>query len=124
MFKVEDGVVYLTRGDDAVIEVSIWLDDEHEEPYTLQEGDRLILTVSDFVGGEYVPLFYVESQSERIVISHEDTYDKEVGKYSADIQLNTADGKRYTIWPRWEVTKNAREFNYKNFCIMSEVTLL
>ena len=123
MFKIENDTIYITRGDDAALEVTAYLDDEQTEEYVLQEGDKFILSVRKIASAGSTLVFSVESTTGRIVLSHEDTADKEVGKYSADIQLNTASGGRYTIWPKFDVTKPSKEFNYKNFCIMSEVTI-
>ena len=122
MFKVEDDIIYITRGDDAVLEVTSYLDEEGTEEYTLQEGDSYIFTVRKVASESSEIVFSVETTTNRIVISHNDTADKEVGKYSADIQLNTANGDRHTIWPSFSITKPSKEFNYRNFCIMSEVT--
>lgn len=123
MFVIEDDVIYITRGDDAALDVTAYLDDEQSEAYELQEGDKFIFTVRRIASAKSDVVFSVESTTGRIVISHTDTADKEVGKYSADIQLSVASGDRYTIWPKFNVTKPSKEFNYKNFCIMSEVTM-
>lgn len=122
MFKIENDVIYLTRGDDAALEVTAYVDEEQTQEYELQEGDKFIFSVRRIASATSSLVFAVESTTGRIIINHEDTADKEVGKYSADVQLNTASGKRYTIWPKFQVTKPSTEFNYKNFCIMSEVT--
>lgn len=123
MFKIENDIIYLTRGDDAAFDVTAYADEEQTQVYDLQEGDKLIFSVRKTASATSSLVFAVESTTGRIIISHEDTVDKEVGKYSADVQLNTASGKRYTIWPKFHVTKPSTEFNYKNFCIMSEVTM-
>lgn len=123
MFYIENDVIYITRGDDAAIDVAAYLDEEQSEEYELQDGDKFIFSVRKIASAGSELVFAVESTTGRIVFSHEDTADKEVGKYSADIQLVTADGKRNTIWPKFEITKPSKEFNYKNFCIMSEVTM-
>lgn len=122
MFKIEDDIIYLTRGDDAAIDVSAYLDDDQEEEYVLQEGDYYTFSVRKIASKTSELIFAIDSSNGRIVISHEDTADKPVGRYSADIQLNTASGGRYTIWPKFDVVKPSKEYNYKNFCIMSEVT--
>ena len=122
MFRIEDDIIYITRGDNAALDVAMYIDDEQTEEYQLQEGDKIILSVRKIASAAYDLVLSIESTTGRIIFTHEDTADKEVGKYSADIQLNTASGERYTIWPKFDVTKSSREFNYKNFCIMSEVT--
>lgn len=123
MFCIENDVIYITRGDDAAINVTAYLDEEQSEEYELQDGDKFVFSVRKIASAGSELVFAVESTTGRIVLSHEDTADKEIGKYSADIQLVTSDGGRHTIWPKFEVTKPSKEFNYKNFCIMSEVTM-
>lgn len=124
MFKIEDDIIYITRGDDAAIDITAYIGDDKTEEYELQDGDKFIFSVRKIASAGSELVFAIESETGRIVISHEDTADKEVGKYSADVQLNTASGGRYTIWPKFDVTKPSKEFNYKNFCIMSEVTMV
>lgn len=123
MFKIEDGVIYITRGDNAALDITAYIDDG-ETPYELQEGDSYTFTVRKISSRSSDVVFSVTSVNERIVIAHEDTENAEVGKYSADIQLNTSSGDRYTIWPSFDVTKPSKEYNYKNFCIMPEVTMI
>lgn len=124
MFKIENDVIYITRGDNAVFEVTAYTDESQETPYELQDGDSFTFTVRRIASKESQIVFAISSVSNRIVFSHEDTANVEVGKYSADIQLTTAEGDRYTIWPKFDVTKSSREYNFKNFCIMPEVTAL
>lgn len=124
MFRIENDIIYITRGDNAALDVAMYIDDEQTEEYQLQEGDKIILSVRKIASAAYDLVFSIESTTGRIIISHEDTADKEVGKYSADIQLNTASGERYTIWPKFDITKSSKEYNYKNFCIMPEVTMV
>jgi len=122
MFKIEDDVIYITRGDNAVLEVTAYIDDEQHEQYTLEEGDYYTLTVRKVASDISPVILQIPSTNGRIVIQNEDTANAEVGKYSADIQLTTASGDRYTIWPKFDVTKPSKEYNFKNFCIMPEVT--
>lgn len=122
MFRIEDNVIYITRGDSAVFGVTAYIDGDSSSPYELNEGDYFTLTVRKLASKRSDVLFSVNSTNGRIVLSNEDTSDADVGKYSADIQLNMANGDRYTIWPKFEMVKSAREYNYKNFCIMPEVT--
>ena len=124
LFKIEDDVIYITRGDNAALDITAYIDESQSEEYELQEGDKFIFSVRKIASAGSELVFAVETTTNRIVLSHEDTADKEVGKYSADVQLNTANGDRYTIWPQFSVTKPSKEFNYKNFCIMPEVTMV
>ena len=46
-----------------------------------------------------------------------------MGRYSADVQLTTAEGRRYTIWPTIAGSGRYVAKSFKNFIIMPEVTL-
>ena len=120
MLIVDTGIVYLTRGDDAVLAVTLTQDDG--APYEMQPGDELIFTMRDMPEAESPVLARITAQSPRIVIRHDDTKDIEVGAYSADVQLMTADGKRITVWPMLEILQRTRVTNWKNMVIMPEVT--
>ena len=123
---IEDGKIYMVRGDDEALDVSLTLDDG-ETAYALQPGDVLTLTVRKKPSRESEIMMQISGApgSSRIPIRHEDTKDMEYGAYSADIQLNTADGIRKTVWPALE-TSNRRltAAALKNFNIASEVTML
>lgn len=121
MFKIEDGIIYITRGDDAVFDIAAKYG-EDEEPYTLQAGDYYTFTVRKAPSRDSAIVFSTISVNGRIIILHGDTAEAEVGKYSADIQLNTSDGKRLTIWPQLSGSNRYTESNFKNFWIMPEVT--
>lgn len=122
MLKIEDGIIYLTRGDDAVLQMDIAAADG--AVYPMQAGDTLTLTVRELPDGEAAALFLSDSVpgSSRIVIRSADTAGIEPGRYSADIQLNTADGRRHTVWPELEGSRRYTVRNLKNFAIMPEVT--
>lgn len=123
MFKVEDGAIYITRGDDAVLEITAT--DQNGAPYEMQEGDMLTLTVRDLPSKNSIVLLQISSVpgSGRIPLRHADTADKEVGRYSADVQLTTADGRRQTIWPELEGSARYKEKAFNNFILMPEVTM-
>ena len=122
-FFVDNDAICITKGDDAVMEVSEILTGSGEE-YVLQENDVLTLTVRKMPKADDPILLQIDSSpgQKRIVFRHEDTSELEVGRYSADIQLTSFDGKRYTIWP--ELTGSGRYTikNLSNFVIMPEVT--
>lgn len=122
-FFVDNDAICITKGDDAVMEVSEILTGSGEE-YVLQENDVLTLTVRKMPKADDPILLQIDSSpgQKRIVFRHEDTSELEVGRYSADIQLTSSDGKRYTIWP--ELTGSGRYTikNLSNFVIMPEVT--
>ena len=122
-FYIESDVIYLTKGDDAVLEVSS-ITAENGEEYELQDTDVLTLTVRSQPTALMPVLIQIDALpgSRRIVFRHEDTAELNVGRYSADVQLTTADGKRYTVWPA--ITGSGRYVvkNLNNFVIMPEVT--
>lgn len=123
MFKIVDDIIYITRGDNAVLEITSYTDEDEQTEYELQEGDTYTFTVRQVASQKSPVVFQVTSGTKRIIISQEDTKDAQVGKYSADIQLNTASGDTKTIWPKFDVVQPSKEFNFKNFCIMPEVTM-
>ena len=122
-FYIESDVIYLTKGDDAVLEITS-IATEGGTEYELQADDVLTLTVRALPSAQSPALLQVDALpgSRRIVFSHADTAELDVGRYSADVQLTTADGKRYTVWPT--ITGSGRYVvkNLNNFVIMPEVT--
>lgn len=119
MLLIEDNVIYLTRGDDA--ELGIEIHDEDGTAYEMQKGDVLVMTVREKPSAQSNVVFQVESETNQITIAHADTADKEVGRYSADIELRSG-GKIHTIWPTLDGGNRYRENNFRNFIIMPEVT--
>ena len=122
-FYIESDVIYITKGDDAVLEITS-IATEGGEEYALQETDVLTLTVRALPSSESPVLLQIDALpgSRRIVFGHDDTAELDVGRYSADVQLTTAEGKRYTVWPT--ITGSGRYVvkNLNNFVIMPEVT--
>lgn len=123
MLKIEEGVIYITRGDDAVIDAQLNM--QGGGMYEMQPGDTVTLTVRELPSGESRLVFASTSApgSARIIINSADTQEAEVGRYSADIQLRTEEGKRYTVWPELEGAERYKTGNMKNFVIMPEVTM-
>lgn len=122
---IENEKMWMTRGDDETISVDITK--STGEPYAMQAGDVITLTVRAAPAQDSPVLLQVQSApgSNRIIIRHEDTAELEYGAYSADIQLTTAEGLRKTIWPPEEANASRlRSGNLKNFNLMSEVTAL
>ena len=107
--------ICVTRGDDARITVAV-------DGYSMQEGDIMYLTVRPCSGHEGPPLLSRASVGNVIDIAHEDTARLDVGEYSADIQMNTADGKVYTVWPMLPDRLRGTNGNFRNFVVMPEVT--
>lgn len=121
MFYIENDVINLTRGDDAVMACPITAPDGTE--YTLDVDEYLIFGVRELPDEESEVMFEIQSAAgtNEIRIAHNDTVDMEPGFYSAEIQLMTQDGQRVTVWPK--LTGNARTSltNRRNFCLMTEV---
>lgn len=122
-FYIESDVIYITKGDDAVLEITS-IATEGGAEYELQPEDVLTLTVRALPSAQSPALLQVDALpgSRRIVFGHADTAELDVGRYSADVQLTTAEGKRYTVWPT--ITGSGRYVvkNLNNFVIMPEVT--
>ena len=114
-------VINLTRGDDAIIEVPLTINDDEE--YEMDSNDYLIFAVRELPSPDSPVLLSIASDHgvNKIVFSHDDTKDMDIGFYSAEIQLMTSDGMIYTVWPK--LTGNARtsKSNRKNFVLMTEV---
>lgn len=122
-FYIESNVIYLTKGDDAVLEISS-ITAADGSKYALQETDVLTLTVRSLPTSQSPVRFQIDALpgSKRIVIRHEDTAELDVGRYSADVQLTTAEGKRFTVWPSVAGSGRYVVKNFNNFVIMPEVT--
>lgn len=121
--------IWMVRGDDERIEVPLYVVENGERvDFEMAAGDVLTLTVRELPDAAAPVLMQISGAPGQnvIPIRHEDTKDLAVGRYSADIQLMTADGLRKTVWPDFEAgsSKRWRMQNTKNFCIVSEVTML
>ena len=122
-FYIETDTIYITKGDDAVLEIS-GITAQDGSQYELQAEDVLTLTVRELPSTVSPVLMQIDSLpgSRRIVIGHGDTSELNVGRYSADLQLTTPDDKRYTLWPNITGTNRYMVKNLNNFVIMPEVT--
>ena len=120
MLLIDNDIVYLTKGDDAEIEVNIRDGDGND--YEMQDGDTLTLTVRELPDFSSNVVFAITSTTNRIPISHADTDNADVGRYSMDIELITS-GLHRTIFPTLEKDARARVKNFRNFVIMPEVTV-
>ena len=123
MLIIEEQDIYLTRGDDVTLEFDLTMGEGYA--YTMDEGDQLIFTVRALPSRESEVLVSVPGApgSNVIVLRHADTVALEVGRYSADCQLVTAEGRIHTVWPQPEGSGRYRERNFKNFVLMPEVTI-
>lgn len=88
--------IELTRGDTARYIVPI----ENEctgEPYIVQPGDKLTLSVKRSVSDKSYVLQKVVEGSSEIHFKPEDTQKIPCGRYVYDVQLDTEDGDRFTV---------------------------
>lgn len=116
MLMIEDGIITLTRGDTAALEVALITQDG--TAYTMQEGDTLTITVRERADPESEVLMAVTSQDNTLVLPHQQTKAMPVGSLSYDIQLNTASGDVFTVLGARGIGKSLR-----NFVVLPEVTM-
>lgn len=116
-----NGVINLTVGDDASIEINLTTDDG--EKYVMGDNEQLVFNVREKASEDSPLLIDLRSDfgSNEIVFSHDDTKDLSPGYYSAEVQFMTGDDKRITVWPKIEGNGKTSQSNRKNFCLMSEV---
>ena len=121
MIYIEDGVINLTRGDDATITVPIKRPDGTE--YVLSENEYLIFALRERPESSSTLLLELQSVpgENTIDIKHSDTSDMKIGFYSAEIQLMANGGKIITVWPKLKGQSRTSKSNRKNFCLMTEV---
>lgn len=123
MLIIEDSTIYLTRGDSARLQFR--LRTSEGEDYEMGADDLLTLTLRALPDSASPVLLMVSGApgADIIPLRPEDTQALDVGEYSADVQLNTAAGDVYTVWPILEGRARTRVRNYKNFVLMPEVTM-
>lgn len=110
MFLIqEDGVIKLTRGDTAYLNVEI-TNDISGEPYEMDPADTLTLTVKKTVKDTDICFQKTIKGSTEFKIVPEDTAHCSFAKYKYDIQLKRANGDIHTV-----VVPTS-------FCILEEVT--
>lgn len=124
MLLINDGVIAITRGDDAVLEVAIHTSEGVD--YAMAEGDVLTLTVRELPSEHQPVLLRVPGApgSCRLVLHGADTAGIAPGKYSCDIQLDCQAGGRYTVLPApGDGLESAGIRNFENFVVLPEVTV-
>ncbi len=108
MLRIEDGFIYLTRGDTAYINVDIVLEDGSK--YQMTAGDMLVLSLKKLINDTEYALQKVLYGESKFTISPDDTKLLDYGKYLFDVQLTTSKGEVFTV-----IAKS-------NFYITEEVT--
>lgn len=123
MLFIDEDMVSITQGDDAVLEIDIHT--SAGEDYEMSADEILTLTVRQLPTDGSDVLLSVDSVpgSNRIVLRGEDTKNVAPGWYSYDVQLLTPENRRYTVLPDdIDDKKRGKVKNWKNFCVMPEVT--
>lgn len=121
MIYIENGVIHLTRGDDAAFVVPLKTLDGEE--YQLSGAEYLIFGVRERPAEDAAVVLEVSSAPGEnvITLAHGDTDGLPVGFYSAELQLMLEDGKRVTVWPKLTGSGRTSRGNRRNFCLMTEV---
>lgn len=124
MLYIEDDIISITKGDDAVLEIDIIT--STDTAFEMDSTDTLTLTVRErpCCGCPVLLTSTSAPGSNRIVLSGDATAEICPGRYSYDVQLNRANGERYTVLPcNLDPMLQGRAANWKNFVVMGEVTI-
>ncbi len=98
MFKInEKNEIKLTRGDNA--EFNIILTDETNADYILDGGDVVTFSVKENIQDPAPILQKSVYGKTTFELLPEDTREMDFKKYIYDVQINTHDGKVYTVVP-------------------------
>ena len=118
--KIIDGIIHIRRGDSGNISVTI--KDEDGEPYVIEDGDTLYLTVRKKADRSDEILAQLTSYDGEFYFMPSDTDNIPIGKYSFDIQLTRANGDIETVYPPVATKKYEKATAWGNFCVEAEVT--
>lgn len=94
-YNEEDGMIKLTRGDTAYLDIMVTDDDGKEFP--LSNQTEICMTVREDALSPI--LFQLPAENSRIKINPEDTKDMEFGTYRYDVQVMLENGDVYTYGP-------------------------
>lgn len=99
MLYIYENTVRLTRGDTAYLEVPIVakLSDGTEQPYVMDAGDKLTLTIKKTVNDVTALVQKELTGTNTFHFEPEDTTELAFGRYKYDVQLRTEAGDIYTI---------------------------
>lgn len=84
--------IELTRGDTLALHIDLM--DDNGEPYTLKDGDDLVLTIKK---STRTPDVILQKHGQDVVIEPDDTEPLKYGTYKYDVQLTLADGRVTTV---------------------------
>lgn len=124
MLYIDGDVISITKGDDAALEITINTSDG--TAFEMDPADTLTLTVREkpCVGSPVLLTSTSAPGSNRIILTGDATANVCPGRYSYDVQLNRANGTRFTILPDdLEPELRGRAINWQNFIVMGEVTI-
>lgn len=116
MLKVSGTTITMTRGDTAVLDVS--LTDVTGAAYEMQAGDTLTITVRKTASESSDVLLTATSDNTSLCIRPQDTAGIQPGACSYDIQLNTAQGDVFTV-----IGAESSNAALRNFVLLPEVTI-
>lgn len=116
MLSIRNGTIALTKGDSAYLHFVLTMSDG--AVYEMQEGDMLRLTVRTRADPACPVLLEAVSDTDTITLLPEKTSQLDPGKYSYDVQLQTATGDIFTI-----VGAQSIHTNLRNFVVYPEVTV-
>ena len=96
MLKVTNNIIYLTRGDTAVLNLQIKQDDGTD--YIVKDGDSILFTIKKTTKDKTVILQKAVVNGQ-IKINPEETSALNYGRYCYDVQLKKEDGTVSTVIP-------------------------
>lgn len=102
MFKIEDDIIHITRGDKATIEFSI-------ENYTFKEGDIVLFRVYNKNGMNFTPVLKKET------IAKEQSEFLNIDLTSEDTKIGKPTNKPMEYWYEIELNGNQTIVGYDEF---------
>lgn len=91
MIHIDDNNITITRGDTALLTLSIT--DQDDQPYIPVEGDNIYLTIKPDINNEYYVLKKKFNDIQKLSITKSDTIDLNFGKYFYDVRIEN--GSQY-----------------------------
>ena len=96
MIKLEDNIIYLTRGDSAVFEID--LRDEKDDEYQIQEDDVIRFAMAKkYADGNPLIIKEVDHETRTVEIDPEDTKELPFGTYVYDVEVTDGYGHVSTV---------------------------
>ena len=101
MVSIIDNVITVTQGDTIDVPISIYLDEDHTEPYVPSSLDRIFFAVKSEDKPDTEPIFSVEipTNTLQLRVEHEDTDKLKYKKrpYYYDVELIRPDNTHKTF---------------------------